>query len=71
MSCQKCGSEQQSKFNAEINVHFPGHEGQDKVSILIFPEVLVCLNCGYAELTISNEELPSLARALRSKGRVF
>ena len=64
MPCQKCGSEQQSKFGAEINVHFPGHEGQDKASTLIFPELLVCLECGFTELTISKRELPSLARSV-------
>jgi hypothetical protein len=61
MPCQKCGLEQQSKFNAEINVHFPGHESRDKASILIFPELLVCLNCGFTELSISKKDLPSLA----------
>jgi hypothetical protein len=63
MPCQKCGSEQ-SNFNAEINVHFPGHEGRDKPSILIFPELSVCLNCGFTELTISKKDLPSLARGV-------
>ena len=61
MPCQKCRSDQQSKFNAEINVHFPGHESRDKPSILIFPELLVCLNCGFTELVISRKDLPSLA----------
>ncbi len=64
MPCQKCGSERQSKFGAEINVHFHKHEGQESASILIFPELLVCLNCGFTELTLSKDELPLLAKGV-------
>jgi len=64
MACQKCGSERQSKFGAEINVHFPRQEGQEAASILIFPELLVCLNCGFTELTLSKDELPRLAKGV-------
>jgi predicted nucleic-acid-binding Zn-ribbon protein len=69
MPCQKCGSERQSKFSAEINVHFPGHEGRDKASILIFPELLVCLECGFTELTISENDLPHLAMRAGKSGK--
>jgi hypothetical protein len=62
MPCQKCGSERQSKFGAEINVHFPKHERQDTASVLVFPELLVCLDCGFGELTLSKDELPLLAK---------
>jgi len=55
---------QQSNFSAEINVHFPGREGRDEASILLFPGLLVCLECGFTELTISQKELPSLARGV-------
>ena len=64
MPCQKCGSERQSKFGAEINVHFPSHKGKDTGSVLIFPELLVCLNCGFTELTLSKDELPRLAKGV-------
>jgi hypothetical protein len=60
MSCRKCGSEQLSKFASEINIHFPAHEGLDKAPVLIFPELLVCLRCGFAELFISKKELSTL-----------
>jgi hypothetical protein len=61
MPCQKCGSERQSKFGAEINVLFPRKEGQEAASIWVFPDLLVCLNCGFTELTLSKDKLPLFA----------
>lgn len=61
MPCQKCGSEQQREFGAEINVHFPGPEGRDRAAVLLFPKLLVCLECGFTEFVISENDLPHLA----------
>ena len=61
MPCKKCGSEHQTEFSAEINVHLPGHKGLDKAAVLIFPKLLVCLGCGFTEFTIAENELPRLA----------
>jgi hypothetical protein len=44
----------------EMNLHFPGLEGLDKPPVLTFPEVLVCLDCGFAEFMFANAELSSL-----------
>ena len=30
MTCSRCGSENQSEFGGEINLHFPGLDGIDK-----------------------------------------
>jgi hypothetical protein len=57
-----CGSDNQRKFSTEMNFHFPGYEGLDKPTVWIFPEVVVCLDCGLAELTVPEAELRTLAK---------
>jgi hypothetical protein len=49
------------KFSAEINIHFPGYEGLAKPTVWVFPQVLVCLDCGFAQFSISQSELQRLA----------
>lgn len=61
MTCKWCGSDKQRKFTAEVAIHFPGLKGIDKPAVLVFPELLVCLNCGKTELTIPESELRILA----------
>ena len=60
MACKRCSSENLSNFTAEMNFHFPGWEGLEKNTVWIFPEVIVCLDCGLAEFTFPASELPSL-----------
>jgi hypothetical protein len=62
MPCKKCGSEDQTEFSAEINVHFQGHGERDKGAVLLFPKLLVCLGCGFTEFVISERDLPHLVR---------
>jgi hypothetical protein len=61
MTCKRCHSDAQASFGTEMNIHFPGWEGLTKQSVLVFPEVLVCLKCGFAEFEIKRRELDSLA----------
>jgi hypothetical protein len=61
VSCQRCESLQLRKFTAEINMHFPGYEGLAKPSVWVFPQVLVCLDCGLAQFPIPQLELERLA----------
>jgi hypothetical protein len=60
MSCTACTSERQAEFGAEINIHFSGLEGLDKPAVLIFPKLLVCLDCGTTEFAIPETELAVL-----------
>jgi hypothetical protein len=62
MACKSCGSGRLAKFNGEIALHYPGLEGLDKPIVWVFPKLLVCLNCGFAEFHIPDEELQSLAK---------
>ena len=61
MSCQRCLFSQSRTFTAEINVHFPGYQGLTKPTVWVFPQVLVCLNCGFAQFYIPDSELQRLA----------
>jgi hypothetical protein len=41
-------------------IHFSGLGNIDNPGILAFPKVLVCLDCGFSQFTISNAELALL-----------
>jgi len=59
-----CKSENQSNFNGEIGIHFPGLKGLDKPIVWVFPKLVVCLDCGFTEFSIPEAEL----RVLREAG---
>lgn len=59
--CRRCSSKNLSKFNAEINIHFPGHEGLTKPTVRVFPQVTLCMDCGCADFFIPETELQRLA----------
>lgn len=61
MACKRCFSDKQRKFDVEMNFHFPGYEGLDKPPVLVFPMVMVCLHCGFAEFIVPEGELCILA----------
>jgi hypothetical protein len=52
----------QSKFTAEIGIHFPGLKNIDKPVVWIFPKLVVCLDCGTAEFAVAEAELRELAK---------
>lgn len=60
MACNSCGAENQGKFLAEVSVHFQGLRNVHMLPVLVFPELLVCLNCGKTEFTIPEDELELL-----------
>jgi hypothetical protein len=62
MPCKSCGSANQSKFAAEISIHFPGLKSIDKPVVWVFPELVVCLDCGTAEFAVPEGELHVLAK---------
>jgi hypothetical protein len=69
MSCKSCGSVNQSKFTAEIGIHFPGQKNIDKPVAWMFPELVVCLDCGKAEFAVPEEELSFLANDAAAAAR--
>jgi hypothetical protein len=62
MPCKSCGSVNQSKFTGEMGLHFPGLKNIDRPVVLVFPEIVVCLNCGTAEFSVPETQLRLLAK---------
>ena len=64
MPCRSCGSGNQTTFAAEMSVHVLGLENVDKPVLLVFPRILVCLDCGFTELAMAEGELRLLGKGL-------
>jgi len=62
MTCLSCGSTNESKLTAEIAIHFPGLKNLNKPIVWVFPEIVVCLDCGEARFAVPEAELRSLTR---------
>jgi hypothetical protein len=61
MRCRNCGTSLEVKpFNGEIALHFPGLDGLKKSIVWVFPKVLVCLECGFAEFLLPDEPMEEL-----------
>jgi len=61
MICKKCGLDNQQQFRVEMNVHFRGREGLSKPTVMLFPQVVICFNCGFGEFAVPKAELQRLA----------
>jgi len=70
MTCKGCQSDKRSVFNGEIAIHFPGLEGLDKSIVWVFPKVVVCLHCGFAEFAVPERELQVLTQGSPIEGAV-
>jgi hypothetical protein len=62
VTCKSCGLEKHREFTAEIAIHFPGLNGLEKPIVWLFPNLIVCLNCGNAEFAVPESELRVLAK---------
>ena len=60
VSCKSCNSTNQSRFPAEIVIHFPGVRDLDRSQVWAFPSLLVCFDCGFTEFVIDEEERKQL-----------
>ena len=61
VKCKSCGSDKQSKFTAEMAIHLPGLKNLHKPVVWVFPELVVCLECGTTEFAPPEAELRRLA----------
>jgi hypothetical protein len=59
IACRLCASEKQSSFPTEIAIHLPG---LGALHVFLFPQVVVCMDCGFTEFSIPETELPRLAK---------
>ena len=63
MACKSCQADNQIIFPSEIAIHFPGGiEALTKGQVLVLPQLLVCLTCGFTEFSIPEAELRCLAQ---------
>ena len=58
--CRSCKSPNLTELNAEMNIHLLGLKSLNQPSILAFPRLVVCLDCGLTESNLPNEELRQL-----------
>jgi hypothetical protein len=67
MACESCGSANQMKFGAEVNIHFPGPRNLDEPGFFVFPKLAVCLDCGFTRCTLPERELCLLKEGLAGR----
>ena len=67
MRCNSCGSVNLGKFIAEMGIRSPGLKGLDKPVVWVFPELIVCLDCGAAEFVVAEAELRVLANGVEAE----
>lgn len=61
MSCKQCTSKHQQSFDGELAIHFPRLDGLAEPIVWTFPELLVCMDCGFTDFTVPERELNVLA----------
>jgi len=52
-----------SKFESETSIHFSRLKDINKRPVVVFAELLVCLNCGKAEFFVLEDKLALLAKS--------
>ncbi len=59
MTCEACGSTNESTFVAEANIHlsFAQMKNLDKPGALVFLKLTVCLDCGFASCILPESDL--------------
>lgn len=62
MSCPSCASSNQSEFPVEMIIHLTGLKNVNNLGVLLFPRLLVCLDCGFLQYNVPESELPLLGR---------
>jgi hypothetical protein len=67
MARKSCGSGNQQRFGAEMSIHFPGLEGLKKPIVWVFPKLVVCLDCAFAECNVPEPELRVLSQGVQSE----
>ena len=64
MVCKACSSENQQNFSGEMSVAFSGIETLNLSPVYVCQKILVCLDCGYAELVFPATELEQLREGM-------
>ena len=70
MPCKSCNGTNQREIYSEIAVHGEVRTKLGAPHLLIFPKLLVCLNCGFVEFTLHEAALRHLAASPDSNPQV-
>ena len=62
LPCKVCGSGHVQKLRGEIAMRVPGLKNIDKPIVWVFPDILVCMDCGIAEFAVPEDQLRILAK---------
>ena len=68
MACKRCGSEAQKQLDAELTATLPNLKGLNTPPVYSADHILVCLDCGFTELTIAKPQLDRLRKAAAASG---
>ena len=68
MSCPSCMTGHQTEFTAEISIHLSGLKNVIEPTVLLFPRLLVCLDCGFSRFAIPTAKLALLAKGAAASG---
>ena len=63
MQCRSCKSENLQKFDGELTASLPDLKSVKVPPIYACLGVVICLDCGVAELTVPTKELDSFKKA--------
>jgi len=68
MPCKACQSENLQRLEGELTASFPDVKAVHLPPLYVCHSVLVCLDCGFAELVVPANELQSLRDAKAALG---
>jgi len=68
MPCKACTSENLQTLEGELTVSQPDLKGLTVPPVYVCRSVLICLDCGFAELVIPTEELRLLNKGKSAVG---
>ena len=60
VACRKCGSARQTALNGELTLSHTDIKSVALAPVYVCNQLLVCLECGFAELTIPGPDLDNL-----------
>ena len=70
MACRLCQSEDQGTFSSEVWIQRAGRNDLTKPAVWVFPELVVCLDCGFTEFQIDETSLTLLVEDTGANGAV-
>lgn len=68
MACKVCNSENLQKLDGELTASLSNLKALKVPPVYICQSLVVCLDCGFAELVIPTTELQSLKKAKAASG---